>query len=108
MEQTTFYGAIAPAAQKDRRGDRRAKISRLALVRPWDPRYKEELDTTLNTSRDGLYLTTRVNHYYVGMRLSVTMYGHNDPCNPWSLGEVVRTDRLQDGSFGIAVRIVMR
>ena len=58
---------------------------------------------------DGLYFTTQATHYYVGMHLNVTLgYSPNDPCNRQSFGEVVRTDRLEDGRFGIAVKIHMR
>jgi hypothetical protein len=109
MGQTTCETAvIVPVAEKDRRADRRVKISRLTLVRPSDPKYKEEVHTTLNASRDGLYFTTRAKHYYVKMRLSVTLgYAPNDPCNSASFGEVVRIEQLEDGRFGIAVRILV-
>jgi hypothetical protein len=106
MGQPTDGDARGP---KDRRRGRRVKISRLTLVRPSDPKYKEEVHATLNNSRDGLYFTTRAKHYYVGMHLSVTPgYVPNDPCNSVSLGEVVRIDPLRDGNFGIAVRILLR
>jgi hypothetical protein len=109
MGQTTRETAvIVPVAEKDRRADRRIKIARLTLVRPSDPKYKEEARTTLNASRDGLYFTTHAKHYYVGMRLSVTLgYAPNDPCNSASFGEVVRIERLKDGKCGIAVRILL-
>jgi len=106
---TTEMVVIAPVAEKERRASRRVKLSRPLLSRPSDPKYKEEVQTTLNTSRDGLYFTTRANHYHVGMRLSVTLgYAANDPCNSQSFGDVIRIDRLKDGSFGIAVQIRVR
>jgi PilZ domain len=96
-------------AEKERRAAPRVKISRPMLARPSDPKYKEEVRSTLNASPDGLYFTTSENHYYVGMRLSVTLgYAPRDPCNSASLGTVVRIDRLEDGHFGIAVRIQLR
>jgi hypothetical protein len=80
-----------------------------AVSLPSDPKYKEEVQVTLNTSRDGLYFSTRAKHYHVGMRVSVILgYTPNDRCNSTSLGKVVRIDRLEDGSFGIAVHIEMR
>ena len=105
---TTETVVIAPVAQ-ERRASRRVKISRPLLARPSDPKYKEEVQVTLNTSRDGLYFTTRVKHYYMGMRVSVILgYTPNDRCNSTSLGKVIRIDRLEDGSFGIAVHIELR
>jgi hypothetical protein len=107
MKQTTTEKAVIEAvAEKERRRARRVKISRPMRARPSDPKYKEEVQSSVNASRDGLYFTTRAKHYYVGMRLSVTLgYAPNDPCNSASFGEVVRIVRLKDGSFGIAVQI---
>jgi hypothetical protein len=109
MGQATCETAVvAPVVEKDRRAERRVKISRLTLVRPSDPKYKEQVHTTLNASRDGLYFTTGAKHYYIGMRLRVTSgYAPNDPCNSVSFGEVVRIERLKDSRFGIAVRILV-
>jgi hypothetical protein len=98
---------IAPLPETDRRGGWRVKIARLILARPSNPSYKEEVETALNASHDGLYFTTKAQHYYVGMRLSVTSL-HAVPSNSVSFGEVVRIDRLKDGGSGIAVRILLR
>lgn len=110
MGQTTTEAAvIVPVAQEERRKGRRVKISLPMLVRPSDPKHKEEVQATLNASRDGLYFTTRAEHYYVGMRLSVIFgYAPTDRCNSASSGKVVRIDRLEDGRFGIAVEILVR
>jgi PilZ domain-containing protein len=106
---TTETAVIAPVVKPEHRSSRRVKISRPLLARPSDPKYKEEVQTTLNTSRDGLYFRTQLKHYYVGMRVSVILgYEPNDRCNSASFGEVVRIDRLNDGSFGIAVQIRVR
>src|SRR3984893_4201480 len=106
---TTETVVIAPVAEQELRASRRVKISRPLLARPSDPKYKEEVQTTLNSSRDGLYFRPRAKHYYVGMRVSVILgYAPNDRCNSKSCGEVVRIDRLQDDSFGIAVQIQLR
>lgn len=112
MERTIGEKAVKEAvAEKERRRSRRAKISRPMLASPSDPKYKhkEEVQTSVNTSRDGLYFTTRAGHYHVGMHLNITLgYTPNDPCNSPSLGEIVRIDRLEDGRFGIAVKINLR
>ncbi len=105
---TTETAVIAPAKQ-EHRASRRVMISRPLLVRPSDPKYKEEVQVTLNTSRNGLYFRTQAKHYHVGMRVSVILgYIPNERCNSTSLGKVVRIDRLEDGSFGIAVHIEIR
>jgi hypothetical protein len=54
---------IAPLLEEERRLGRRVKVSRPLLARPSDPQYIEEVQTTLNASRDGLYFTTRAKHY---------------------------------------------
>jgi hypothetical protein len=106
---TTETAVIAPAAEQEHRANRRVKISRPVLARPSDPKYKEEVQVTLNISHDGLYFRTRAKHYFVGMRVSVILgYIHNDRYNSTSLGKVVRIDRLEEGSFGIAVQIQLR
>jgi PilZ domain len=106
---TTETAVIAPVSGKEHRTSRRVKIPRPLLARPSDPKYKEEIQTTLNTSLDGLYFRTRLKHYHVGMRVSVILgYVPNDRCNSTSLGKVVRIDQLDDGSFGIAVQIQLR
>jgi len=108
-KRTTETAVIVPAAEKERRAGRRIKIPRAILARPSDPNYKEEVQTTLNSSRDGLYFRTNAKHYYVGMRVNMILgYEPNGPCNSTSFGQVVRVDRLEDGSFGIAVHIELR
>lgn len=110
-KRTTETAVIVPVAEKERRANGRIKIARTILARPSDPKYreKEEVQTTLNSSRDGLYFRTNAGHYYVGMHVGVILgYEPNDPCKSTSFGEVVRVDRLKDGGFGIAVQIQLR
>ena len=105
----TETAVIAPAGEQEHRASRRVKISRPLLARPSDPKYMEEVQVTLNTSRGGLYFRTRLKHYHVGMRVSLILgYIPNDRCNSTSVGKVVRIDPLEDGSFGIAVQIQLR
>jgi hypothetical protein len=97
------------AAEHEHRARPRVRISRPMLVRPSDPKYKEEIQVTVNTSRNGLYFGTRATHYRVGMGVSIILgYMPNDRCNATSFGEVVRVDRLEDGIFGIAIHIKIR
>ncbi len=100
---------IEPHSRKEQRRSPRAKISKPLRVRPVDPNYKEEVQTTLNASRTGLYFTTQAKHYYLGMLVRVTFpYAGLDPCHSEYSGEVVRIEKLGDGRFGIAVRILLR
>ena len=108
VEKTNQIAASSPVDQKERRTRRRAKVARNVLIRPCDPRYREEVQATANWSRDGLYFVTSSRHYYVSMRLTVTSdYEANDPCKSSSFGEIVRIDKLDDGKLGIAVRILL-
>ena len=99
-----------PAPQNaDRRRNRRAKVSMPVLCRPADPKYDEEVRTTSNASRDGLYFTTWADHYYIGMHIDATFpYASVDPCRVEYVGEVVRIERLKDGRFGVAIRFLLR
>ena len=109
MKKPTTETAVITRAEQEHRASRRVKVSRPLLARPSDPKYKEEVQVTLNTSRDGIYFRTRLKHYHVGMRVGVILgYIPNDPCNSTSFGKIIRIDRLEDGSFGIAVHIEMR
>jgi hypothetical protein len=68
----------------------------------------EEVSTTLNASRDGLYFASKVPRYKAGMSLVVSFpYSHATERNVYFLGKVVRIDALSDGRFGIAVELVM-
>lgn len=100
---------VVPAPEKERRLGRRAKISRPLLARPTDPRFEQEVVSTLNVSRYGIYFETRSTHYYLGMHLHVTFpYSPLDPANSAVLGVIVRIDKLNDGYLGIAIRLAMR
>ena len=101
--------ANAQLKQTERRRSRRAKISLPVRCQPEDSRYEEEVRSTLNASREGLYFTAWAEHYYIEMRVQVTFpYASVDPCNREYIGEVVRIDRLKDGRLGIAVKILLR
>jgi PilZ domain len=100
---------VVPAPEKERRLGNRVKMTKPMLARPTDPKYKEEVVTTLNVSRYGLYFETRAEHYYLGMHLSVIFpYAPEDPVNAPVLGVVVRVDKLTEGNRGVAVRLAMR
>ena len=93
----------------DRRRRHRIKLSLPACLRPFDPRYAclEEVQTTLNFNRDGLYFTTWLEQYFLGMRVLVTFpYCSEASARLEYLGKVVRMERLADGRLGVAVQFV--
>lgn len=111
----TVTATIVPLLQRERRRHNerrrrhRVKLSLPARFRPFDPRYGhvEEVQTVLNFTRNGLYFTTWLEHYYQELRVLVTF-----PCCSEAsarreyLGKVVRVERLPDGRLGVAVHLL--
>ena len=96
--------AIKLAGQRRSWRSQHAKPMR---VRASAPGYDEEIGTTVNASRDGLYFATLSRRYSVGMPLMVTfLYESFHPCSLEYPAEVVRVDRLSDGRLGIAVSLL--
>ena|SRR2546427_9687596 len=94
---------VTPLRRSERRKRLRLKFSRPVRVAKYG--HVEEVRTTLNVSRDGLYFTTSLEHYSVGMLLKVTFpYSPVDPIKTEEIGEVVRVERLADGRMGIAIK----
>ena len=95
-------------AVKECRLTPRETLSEPVMVRPCDPLYPEEICTTANVSRSGLYFVTPTNHYYVGMNVLVTLnFGPDDPIHHEQIGDVVRIDDLDEDKRGVAIRILM-
>jgi hypothetical protein len=106
---TTENSLVSSILQQERRANPRWSLAKPVLACPFGPEYKEEVPTTSNTSRDGLYFETRSQHYRVGMPVSVLEgYAPHHRYGSPSFGKVVRIDRLKDGTSGIAVQILMR
>jgi hypothetical protein len=80
------------------------------MIRPSDPKdaHFDELNTTANVSREGIYFVSRIESYYEGMRLFVAVPYHSprEPQDREHLGQVVRVDTLPDGRWGIAVQLL--
>ena len=94
----------------NRRTAPRAKISLPIRVRPFDSKYPEDICTSLNISRDGLYFVTTAGHflelYFRSMKVHVTRnFQPNDPANQEEIGDVVRVEGPNDGKWGVAIRI---
>ena len=109
-QDTTTTNAVPIAGQTEypqKRRSRRVKMSRPVRVRPSEPRddHFEDLITSINASKEGIYFHSRRAGYYKGMRVFVTFpytSGH-DPMNSDYVAEVVRVETLPNGKFGIAV-----
>lgn len=110
----------APAAQEatrtpadskhDARRRERLKISLPIHVRPFDARYAdiEEVGQVIDFTRDGLFFRTCMPHYCVGMRLIVTFpYGDKVSAHRRMLTTIVRVDHFNDGTRGVAVRVLL-
>ena len=93
---------------RERRQTQRESRSEAVLICPCDPQYPEEVCTTLNVSRNGLYFATTAEHYFPGMKVIVTLDFRSDgPMQREYIGDVVRLERLEDGKWGVAIRILM-
>ena len=90
---------------------RRAKLARPMRVRPSEPRddHFEDLPTSVNASKHGIYFVSRCSSYYKGMRVFVTFpyTSAHDPMTSEYLAEVVRIDALPKDKFGIAIDLKM-
>jgi hypothetical protein len=92
----------------ERRRIRREEQSEPVLICPCDPDCPEEVCMTLNVSRGGLYFATTSGHYFPGMNVIVTPnFRPNDSLQREYIGDVVRLERLEDGTWGVAIRILM-
>jgi hypothetical protein len=95
-------------AVKESRMTPRENLSEPVLIRPCDSQYPEEICTSLNVSRNGLYLVSSADHYFVGMNVIVMLnFGPDDPMHREQIGDVVRMERLSENKWGIAIRILM-
>jgi hypothetical protein len=96
-------------AVKECRLSPRETLSEPVRIRPCDPLFTEEICTTANVSRSGVYFVTSTEHYFVGMNVLVTLnFGPDDPIHRERIGDVVRVDELDEGKWGIAIRILMQ
>jgi hypothetical protein len=86
----------------------RENLSEPVRVRPCDPQYPEEICTTVNVSRNGVYFVTCNEHFSIGMNVFVTLnFGPDDPMHRVQIGDVVRMEKLDQGKWGVAIRILM-
>jgi hypothetical protein len=97
-------------SKHDARRRERLKISLPVHVRPFDARYAdiEDVAQVIDFTRDGLFFRTCMPHYYIGMRLIVTFpYGDKVSAHRRMLTTIVRLDHFDDGTRGVAVRVLL-
>jgi hypothetical protein len=98
------------APGKDARRRRRIKVSLPLEVRPFDARFADTVDVgeVIDFTMDGLYFATCMPHYFVGMRLLVTFpFGDKVSAYKKFLGKIVRMERRDNGSNGVAVKFLV-
>lgn len=92
---------------EDRRRAPRVQISQSIRISPADPRFQAEVATTLNVSRYGLYFVTSKPYYFAGMDVHlIRNFRPGDPMNRQEQADVVRVERSENGTFGVAIRIL--
>ena len=95
------------------RGERRRERLKLSLpvqVQPFDARFIDIIDVgeVSDFTRDGLYFSTCMPHYFMGMRLIVTFpFGEQVSAHKRFLGTIVRMEDRPDGNLGVAVRFLL-
>jgi hypothetical protein len=93
--------------KKDARQSPRAKLMQPVRVRPFDSHYPTEVCNILNVARKGFYFITAAAHYFKGMGVHVIRnFQPDDPLFHEEVGDIVRVEKLPDGKWGIAVRIL--
>lgn len=93
--------------KQERRKASRAKLSRTVRVRPFDFHLSEEVCTTTNFSRTGLYFETSFGHYFAGMYVSVVRnFQRDDTVHREETAKIMRVEKINDGRWGVAIRIL--
>src|SRR6202035_6087176 len=97
------------ASGSERRRER-LKVSLPVQVQPFDARFIDIIDVgeVSDFTRDGLYFSTCMPHYFMGMRLLVTFpFGEKISAHKKFLGSIVRMETRPNGTLGIAVRFLL-
>lgn len=97
-------------ASRDARRRKRLKVSLPLHIRPFDARFAEieDVGQVIDFTRDGLYFTTSMPHYSVGMRLMITFpFGDKVSAHRKFLGSIVRLEDRGTHTVGIAVRFLL-
>jgi len=96
----------------EKRSNPRAKLARRLRIRPSDANEDEfeEIATSANVSKRGIYFHSELQSYRVALRLFVTypFTSLNDPMKTEWIAEVVRVDQLAGNRRGIAIQLHSR
>jgi hypothetical protein len=88
----------------------RLKVSLPVQIQPFDARFIDIMDVgeVSDFTRDGLYFSTCMPHYFMGMRLIVTFpFGDQASAHKRFLATIVRMEDREDGNRGVAVRFLL-
>jgi hypothetical protein len=88
----------------------RLKVSLPVQIQPFDARFIDIIDVgeVSDFTRDGLYFSTCMPHYFMGMRLIVTFpFGDQASAHKRFLATIVRMEDREDGNRGVAVRFLL-
>jgi len=97
-------------ASRGERRRERLKVSLPVQVQPFDARFIDIIDVgeVSDFTRDGLYFSTCMPHYFMGMRLIVTFpFGDQASAHKRFLATIVRMEDRDDGNRGVAVRFLL-
>ena len=103
-------GARATKAKRDARRRKRVEVSLPVHLCAFDARFRdiEDVGEVADFTRDGLYFTTCMPHYFIGLRLVVTFpFGDKVVAHRKFLGSIVRVEDLGEGKSGVAVRFLL-
>jgi hypothetical protein len=100
---------IAQHSPGEARRRERLKVSLPVQVQPFDARFIDIIDVgeVSDFTRDGLYFSTCMPHYFMGMRLIVTFPFGDESTHKRFLATIVRMEERPDGNRGIAVRFLL-
>lgn len=94
-------------SSEDRQTARRFEHPQTLRVRPFDTRYSVDVCSTADISESGLYFETSLGHYCEGMNVSLARnFQAADPTHREEIAKIVCMNRLSDGRWGVAIRIL--
>jgi hypothetical protein len=101
------YSRAIPRVRSVVRREPRISVSQPIRVRPLNSRYPEEVCSSLDVSRNGLYVESASGHYYTGMEVYVTRDAQpGKATNPEEHGSVVRVEKQNGDKCRFAIRII--
>ena len=93
-------------SRQDRQIASQIQFLQTVRVRPFDTRYSADVCNTADISESGLYFETSFGHYYEGMNVLLARNFQPGPTQDEETAKIVRTQRLSDGRWGVAIRIL--